>query len=389
MKNHSLLNHVNAINISDSVGGPTLKRQESNDSEELCGIDDDDDISERTRLSNERIKHMLTIPNLIRNDDDVLPTDTKEGLFNCRAMFFLILWYFFSGCTLFLNKYILSYMKGDPTVLGTCQMLMTTTCGFIQLYFPCGMYKPTQRLVRPPGFYRHMMLVGCTRFTTVILGLVALNYVAVSFTETIKSSAPLFTVLISRYILGESTGLYVNLSLIPVMSGLALCSANELSFDARGFIAAMATNLTECLQNVYSKMLISGDKFKYTPAELQFYTSIASVIVQIPASLFLVDLSGIQKTTDFPLFCAFILNGIFFHFQSITAYVLMDYISPVTHSVANTAKRAFLIWLSVLLFGNPVTLLSGLGTCIVIVGVLLYNKAQEFDRLNQNKVIKL
>lgn len=48
------------------------------------------------------------------------------------------------------------------------------------------------------------------------------------------------------------------------MSGLALCSANEISFELRGFIAAMATNLTECLQNVYSKMLISGDKFKYT-----------------------------------------------------------------------------------------------------------------------------
>jgi solute carrier family 35 protein E2 len=67
------------------------------------------------------------------------------------------------------------------------------------------------------------------------------------------------------------------------------------------------------------------------PAELQFYTSIASVVVQIPASLFLVDIDGVQKTTDSVLFLAFVLNGIFFHFQSITAYVLMDYISPVTH----------------------------------------------------------
>jgi hypothetical protein len=58
----------------------------------------------------------------------------------------------------------------------------------------------------------------------------------------------------------------------------------------------------------------------------------------------------------------------------------------VDYSVANTAKRAFLIWLSVLMFGNPVTLLSGLGTCTVIVGVLLYNKAQEYDRLKLNKV---
>lgn len=317
---------------------------------------------------------------VVRKDSENLIVDAKtHGLFNVRALIFLLLWYIFSGCTLFLNKYILTFMNGNPTVLGACQMLMTATCGFIQMYFPCGMYKPSQRLNRPPGFYRHMILVGCTRFLTVVLGLVALNYVAVSFTETIKSSAPLFTVLISRFLLGEQTGLFVNLSLLPVMSGLALCSANEISFEVHGFIAAMATNLTECLQNVYSKMLISGDKFKYTPAELQFYTSLASVVVQIPMSILLVDLKEVNHRPDIWLLLMFMLNGIFFHFQSITAYVLMDYISPVTHSVANTAKRAFLIWLSVLMFGNPVTLLSGLGTFVVITGVLLYIKAQEYD----------
>nr|CAH7749243.1 unnamed protein product [Callosobruchus chinensis] len=303
---------------------------------------------------------------------------SKKGLTSVRAIIFLLLWYFFSGCTLFLNKYILTYLNGNPTVLGACQMLMTATCGFIQLYFPCGMYKPSSRLNKPPGFYQHMVLVGCFRFLTVVLGLVALNYVAVSFTETIKSSAPLFTVLISRFLLGEQTGLYVNLSLLPVMSGLALCSVNEVSFDLTGFIAAMATNVTECIQNVYSKMLISGDKFKYTPAELQFYTSIASIVVQIPATLLMVDFTGTERIHYKLMFC-FIMNGIFFHFQSITAYVLMDYISPVTHSVANTAKRAFLIWLSIIMFGNPVTILSGLGTVTVIAGVFLYIKAQEYD----------
>jgi len=310
---------------------------------------------------------------------DPASESAKGGLLNCRALFFLFLWYLFSGCTLFLNKYILTYMEADPTLLGTFQMLTTGVCGFIQLYFPCGMYKPHPRLSRPPGFYKHMLLVGCTRFTTVILGLISLNYVAVSFTETIKSSAPIFTVVISRILLGEHTGLWVNLSLLPVMGGLALCSINELSFDTRGFIAAMATNITECVQNVYSKMLISGEKFKYTPAELQFYTSMASVVLQVPLSLMYVDVS--PAGISFKHLWAFLLNGVFFHFQSITAYVLMDYISPVTHSVANTAKRAFLIWLSVVMFENPVTLLSGLGTCIVIIGVLMYNKAQEIDAL--------
>lgn len=57
----------------------------------------------------------------------------------------------------------------------------------------------------------------------------------------------------------------------------------------------------------------------------------ASVILQIPASVFFVDVSKVAETITFSQVFAFILNGIFFHFQSITAYVLMDYISPVTH----------------------------------------------------------
>ena len=88
-------------------------------------------------------------------------------------------------------------------------------------------------------------MISFFRFTTVVLGLVALKFVAVSFTETIKSSAPIFTVLIAYLLLREKTGIYVMLSLIPIMSGLALCSAYELSFNVQGFIAALSTNITE------------------------------------------------------------------------------------------------------------------------------------------------
>lgn len=46
------------------------------------------------------------------------------------------------------------------------------------------------------------IIFGC-RFITVLLGLISLNYVAVSFTETIKSSAPIFTVFLSKVLLGK------------------------------------------------------------------------------------------------------------------------------------------------------------------------------------------
>ena len=121
--------------------------------------------------------------------------------------------------------------------------------------------------------------------------------------------------------------------------------------------------------------------------------------------MFLVPLS-VLLSTSMALAGCLLMNGVFFHGQTISAYYLMDYISPVTHrclkalknnvicgliemplhqiilfvlSVANTGKRAFLIWTSILLFGNEVTFLSGLGTFIVILGVLLYNIALGID----------
>lgn len=134
------------------------------------------------------------------------------------------------------------------------------------------------------------------------------------------------------------------------MVGLALCSATELSFNMEGFIAVLLTNLSEwlvsilkhyimsevqnafslfSLQNVYSKVLLSSERHKYGPAELQFFTSLASFVIQVMASFILIDWAKVQMSGL--LVSAMLLNGAFFHFQSITEYALLEHITPVTH----------------------------------------------------------
>lgn len=54
--------------------------------------------------------------------------------------------------------------------------------------------------------------------------------------------------------------------------------------------------------------------------------------------------------------------------------------SPCLHSVASTVKHALSVWLSIILFSNHITVLSAAGTALVFVGVLLYNKAKQFQR---------
>ncbi|XP_077588418.1 solute carrier family 35 member E2A [Stigmatopora nigra] len=308
-----------------------------------------------------------------------------SGVLNRRSLAYLSLWFFFSFCTLFLNKYILSLLEGQPSMLGAVQMLSTTVIGFLKMFVPCCLYQHKSRNEYPPNFIMIMLFVGLMRFTTVVLGLVSLKNVAVSFAETVKSSAPIFTVIMSRLILGEYTGLWVNLSLFPVMAGLALCTASELSFNLLGFSAALSTNIMDCLQNVFSKKLLCGETYKFSPPELQFYTSAAAIIMLIPAWIFLLETPATEEggpsfalSQDIVMLLLF--NGGLFHLQSVTAYALMGRISPVTFSVASTVKHALSVWLSVLVFGNQVTILSATGTVLVLAGVFLYNEARRAQR---------
>ena len=76
---------------------------------------------------------------------------------------------------------------------------------------------------------------------------------------------------------------------------------------------------------------------------MQYYTSLYSLVIQIPCLFFLIDWGSFysiltsenEESTQLSelLHMAFLylINGLFFHFQTITAYVLMDFISPVTH----------------------------------------------------------
>ena len=109
------------------------------------------------------------------------------GVWGARALTYLTLWFFFSFCTLFLNKYILSLLEGEPSMLGTrlgwwgrspgeplcsralspppgaVQMLSTTLIGCVKIFVPCCFYQHKTRLSYPPNFIMTMLFVGLMR----------------------------------------------------------------------------------------------------------------------------------------------------------------------------------------------------------------------------------
>lgn len=301
-----------------------------------------------------------------------------SSLFVRRATI-MSLWFLCSFTSIVLNKYILSYLNVDAGILGECQILMTTFFGGIMMYLPiCRSIKHTgkQTHMNKRHFFKTISLLGWLRCGAVICSVVGLKYVAVSFSETIKSSAPLFTAVVAYLLLGEYSGLYVNLSLMPIMFGLAISTSTELSFNMTGFLAAISNNILDCIQNVFSKKLLSGTENKFSPLELQFYTSVAATVIQMPLWFFFLDAQEKLYQLDQYTVLMLLLNSVIFYAQSLFAYLLMSLISPVTFSVSNTVKRAGLIWFSILVFGNEVTILNAFGTLVVVAGVFLYQRAR-------------
>ena len=90
--------------------------------------------------------------------------------------------------------------------LGTNQLIFSVVAGYIQIQW---MKKSSSVHQRTPMMIQHifrdMLFIGICRFITVILGLIAIKDTAVSLVATIKSSSPLFTVIITRVILREKT----------------------------------------------------------------------------------------------------------------------------------------------------------------------------------------
>lgn len=321
------------------------------------------------------------------------PRQHKTFTFEIKEAFvrqgiMMSLWYLFSFGSIISNKYILSTLDGDAGILGETQMVCSVIFGAVKMYLPCCLFHRTSGHHHQDGhkfhFFRNMAILGWMRFATIVCSLITLKYVAVSFSETIKSSAPIFTAIIAWIMLGDKSSLFVNLSLLPIMAGLSLCTAAELSFNMVGFASAMLNNVMDCLQNVFSKKLLSSDH-PYSPPELQFYTSAAAIAVQLPFWFFMEWPSEVKLTDNKFLIFIFLLNGFMFYMQSLTAFGLMSLISPVTFSVSNTVKRAVLIWLSVLVFGNQVTALGAVGTIMVTCGVFLYQKAKNHQKRLKEK----
>ncbi|KAI7986052.1 hypothetical protein LOK49_LG14G00950 [Camellia lanceoleosa] len=210
----------------------------------------------------------------------------------------------------------------------------------------------------------------------------SLGKVAVSFTHTIKAMEPFFSVVLSAMFLGEIPTLWVVASLLPIVGGVGLASMTEASFNWPGFWSAMASNLTNQSRNVLSKKFMVKKEESLDNITLFSIITIMSFFLLTPFTLFM---EGVKVTPAYlqsaglnvrQVYIRSLLAALCFHAYQQVSYMILQRVSPVTHSVGNCVKRVVVIVTSVLFFRTPVSPINSMGTGVALAGVFLYSRVK-------------
>ncbi|KAL6840605.1 hypothetical protein ACP4OV_029469 [Aristida adscensionis] len=248
------------------------------------------------------------------------------------------------------------------------------------------------RIAEPPktdlDFWKALSPVAIAHTIGHVAATVSMAKVAVSFTHIIKSGEPAFSVLVSRFFLGEHFPAPVYFSLLPIIGGCALAAVTELNFNMTGFMGAMVSNLAFVFRNIFSKKGMKGKSV----SGMNYYAclSMLSLVILLPFAIAMEGpklwAAGWQKAVaeigpNFIWWMA--AQSVFYHLYNQVSYMSLDEISPLTFSIGNTMKRISVIVASIIIFHTPVQPINALGAAIAILGTFIYSQAVSFRHGNR------
>jgi len=214
---------------------------------------------------------------------------------------------------------------------------------------------------------------------------IALGAGAVSFAQTVKAAEPVFTCVMSFLVLGTAFKWQVYASLFPIIAGVCIASLKELSFTYTSLFCALLSNVAFASRAVLSKLTMNepvGDNM--TPANLYGVLTILAFVMTLPVAFFF-EGGALASTwaastavVGTPwLIKNIIINGFYYYLYNEVAFITLNQVAPITHSICNTVKRIAIIVATCLVFRNPMSRIGAIGSSIAVAGTFLYSYAKQ------------
>jgi solute carrier family 35, member E1 len=291
-----------------------------------------------------------------------------------RTAVLFSLWYFFNIVFNVYNKSTLNVFP-YPWLISTLQLAATSV--WMLVVWATGIQEKPKV---SKAFLIAVLPVAFFHMVGHVSACVSFSKMAVSFTHVIKAAEPVFSVILSGPLLGQTFAPAVWASLIPIVLGCSMAAMKEVSFSMGGFQGAMISNVAMVLRNITSKKQL--DDFKQIDGiNLYGILAIVGLFYLAPAAVYIEGSqwaagwsSAVAKVGAEKLYQMLFLSGVFYHLYNQVSYQALTGISPVTFSVGNSLKRVAVIVASVIYFKNPVSPLNAAGSALALLGAYLYSE---------------
>ena len=239
--------------------------------------------------------------------------------------------------------------------------------------------------------------IACWHALVHVGGVISMSAGAVSFTYIVKATEPAVSAILSAVVLQSFLPLPVYMTLIPVIAGVSLASVSELSFTWKSFGYAMMSNVASASRGIVGKQSMNHRVGKHvTATNLYALLTILATLILGPITLVLEGkywIPSFQQLQQQGKLTSYILQttlaALTYYTYNEVAFMALDHISPISHALASTLRRVFIITSSMLVFGNQMTPVGLVGTTMAVIGTLLYSATkQHYKNKNDDKTTK-
>ncbi|XP_031628438.1 solute carrier family 35 member E1 homolog [Contarinia nasturtii] len=309
-----------------------------------------------------------------------MTVEKSKQIFNVLSL--CLIWYVVSSSNNVIGKMVLSSFPYPMTVTMVQLTSITLYSGpFFNLW---GVRKYSDMSWQ---YYCKLIIpLALGKFFSSVTSHISIWKVPVSYAHTVKATMPLFTVILTRIFFREKQPTSVYLSLVPIITGVGIATMTELSFDMMGLVCALAATLGFSLQNILSKKVLKDTGIHHL--RLLHVLGRLALILFLPVWLYMDFTKIIHEPTvtngDYKVIALLFADGVLNWLQNIIAFSILSLVTPLTYAVASASKRIFVIAISLLVLGNPVTWVNIFGMMLAIFGVLCYNRAKHLSKLSAN-----
>ena len=204
--------------------------------------------------------------------------------------------------------------------------------------------------------------------------------VSVSFHQILRSTTPLFTVLIYRIWYSRTYAMATYISLLPIIFGAALTTFGDYYFTPLGFFLTLLGVLLAAVKTVATNRLMTGN-LKLPALELLFRMSPLAAAQSLVYALFAGELGGFfgwasQGNLTLNYSSALAGNGVLALFLNIASLHTNKLAGALTMSICANLKQCLTVLLGIIVFDTKIGVVSGYGMIITLVGAAVYSKVE-------------